>query len=303
LLEALALHATAPTCFRVGLSVHPSSLYDEMGVLSEEMAAQGIEPQLIERIEAHAREAEQAYKGYDRPEDNAKAAAALLKARALLVPHMRREAAWKADLLAARALARLQKRYPYTLVGPEETFYDVVDFGADPWVVQLTPSPWSGPQRELPPRVTASDDVPPLLPPARSPADPPVAPPAPDPEVEAVVLAAVRKDPTIQSACRVSAARGGPCVFAVEPGEGTCPAALAALHPCLWSVGLLSDMGSHASRFATVLVHPNGEIVGVADLACAPASLSEWAKLQRLRNAGREPECPAELPVIGTLGP
>jgi hypothetical protein len=143
LLEAFAQRSTAPTCFRVALPTYPGALYEEMGMLSEEMAEQGLERGLIEAIDAHAKRAEDAYQGYDRPEDTAKCAAALEEARKLLAPHTGLEAAWKADLVAARSLARLQRRYPDTLVGPQETFYDVVDTAADPWVVEPTPAPWS----------------------------------------------------------------------------------------------------------------------------------------------------------------
>lgn len=145
LLEAFALHSTAPTGFRVALTTYPGALYEELGELSEQMAEQGLEAGLIEAIDAHAKAAEDAYQGYDRPEDNAKCAAALAEARKLLAPHTRLEAAWRADLVAMRALARLEKRYPYTLVGPRETFYDVVDSHTDPWIMKPTPPPWSGP--------------------------------------------------------------------------------------------------------------------------------------------------------------
>lgn len=144
LLEAFALHSTAPTGFRVALGTYPGALYDEMGELSERMAEQGLEAELIEMIDAHAKAAQDADHGYNRPEDNAKCAAALREARKLLAPHTHLEAAWTADLVAERALARLERRYPYTLVGPNETFYDVVDPDADPWVIQPTPPPWSG---------------------------------------------------------------------------------------------------------------------------------------------------------------
>ncbi len=144
ILEAFAIHSTSPTSFRVALPTYPGALYEELGMLSEEMAEQGMEPALLEEIDAYAHEAEDADQGYDRPEDNAKCAAALEKARALLAPHTGLAGAWKADLVAARSLARLQRRYPYTLVGPRETFYDVVDADASPWIIQPTPSPWSG---------------------------------------------------------------------------------------------------------------------------------------------------------------
>ncbi|MCH9680503.1 MAG: hypothetical protein K0V04_03635 [Deltaproteobacteria bacterium] len=145
LLEAFALHSTSPTSFRVALATYPGALYEQLGVSSEEMAEQGMEAALIEKIDVYAHAAEQADQGYDRPEDNAKCAAALEEARVLLAPHLGLAAAWKADLVAARALAGLQRRYPYTLVGPRETFYDVVDTNADPWTVQPTAPPWSTP--------------------------------------------------------------------------------------------------------------------------------------------------------------
>jgi hypothetical protein len=57
-------------------------------------------------------------------------------------------------------------------------------------------------------------------------------------------------------------------------------------------------MGGHASRFATVSVQPDGKIVGVAGLACGTVSLADWAKRERLVHAGKDPDCPAELPVL-----
>lgn len=142
LLEALAVHSASPTCFRVALGSYPGIVYDELGYLSETMATQGVPAEVITAVEAHAKAANDADGGRQDPQDEAASAAALRELRQVLAPYTTTEAAWQVDLLAARALASLEDRHPYTLVGPDETFYDVVSTTEDPWTTVPTAPPW-----------------------------------------------------------------------------------------------------------------------------------------------------------------
>lgn len=65
-----------------------------------------------------------------RRDDPGNAIAKLEAARRLLRPHLSTERVWIADATLEQALAGLTHRYPYTLVGPNNTIYDVVE-GAD----------------------------------------------------------------------------------------------------------------------------------------------------------------------------
>lgn len=144
LLEAFAMHSSAPTAFRVGLPMDQGFFHEMLGFLGESMAAEGIPQTAIDEVNAHAQRAVDADSGYRRPEDDALAIAALDDARGVLAPFLAQESAWHADVLAARALAKLRRRYPATQVGPRETLYDVVEPDADPPRRVPTPAPWSG---------------------------------------------------------------------------------------------------------------------------------------------------------------
>ncbi len=141
LLEALAAHATAPACLRVALGTYPGAAYDQVGFLEEDLATQGVPPDVITAVIAHAKAAEDLDSGVRDPAEQAAAAAALRDLRQAIAPYLALGPAWKLDLLAARALATLERRYPATLVGPDEALDDVVS--TDPWQTVPTPAPWA----------------------------------------------------------------------------------------------------------------------------------------------------------------
>lgn len=143
LLEAMAIRSTSPTCLRTALVTYPGAAYDELGFFSEIMAEEGVPAEVIAEVDALAKEAADADRGHGDPEDDARSAAALRTLRERIAPYTTTSAAWRVDLLAARALARLEDRYPATLVGPEETFYDLRS--EDPWDIVPTPAPWARP--------------------------------------------------------------------------------------------------------------------------------------------------------------
>jgi len=124
ILEGLTQHSAAPTCFRVALGTYPGAAWEELGVLASELQAQGVSAETLAEIERLAKAAQDADRGYNDPADNAKAAAALEALQTVLAQHMDLEPAWQLGLLISRSLARLQDRYPATLVGPNDKLYD-----------------------------------------------------------------------------------------------------------------------------------------------------------------------------------
>lgn len=152
---------------------------------------------------------------------------------------------------------------------------------------------------------TGARDATPTRPaPARAaPTEPPPDPPpaAPLSPIEREVLGAVEADPTVVAMCADSARQGGPCVVYVDaPGVGTCPPHLAELHPCLWTVAVMANMGTHASRRATMLVRPDGVVVAAANLFCPPMRPADWARVERASLAGRPvDDCPPHVPEVG----
>lgn len=78
-------------------------------------------------------------------EDNAKVAKILRSLRKTIAPYTHLEAAWALDLLATRALATVEVRYPYTIVGEGNRFYDVVEGdGETEKIIRDTEAPWTG---------------------------------------------------------------------------------------------------------------------------------------------------------------
>lgn len=136
--------------------------------------------------------------------------------------------------------------------------------------------------------------------PPAAPVDPvsaPPAAPAPPPPlgpIERAVLGGVESNATVRAMCAASAAQGGPCLVYVDmPGEGTCPPGLALVHPCLWTVAVASNMGTHASRRATMLVRPDGVVVAAANLFCPPMAPAAWEGVERASLAGTPvDDCP-----------
>lgn len=130
------------------------------------------------------------------------------------------------------------------------------------------------------------------------------APPPLGPE-ERTVLRAVETDATVLALCADSARRGGPCVVYVDaPGDGACPPDLGLVHPCLWTVVVGSNMGTHVSRRATMLVRPDGVVVAAANLYCPPMAPRAWAEVERASLAGRPVEdCPPGVPDAPTTSP
>ena len=142
LLEGLAMHSAAPTCMRAALGTYPGLVHDRLGELAEGMRAAGAPASVITAIEQHAKAAADADRGYRDPADDALAARELRALRAILAPHTTTAAGWTVDAIAQSALAQLERRYPATLVGPGEVFYDVVSGANEEIRTVPTPPPW-----------------------------------------------------------------------------------------------------------------------------------------------------------------
>ncbi len=140
LLEAFALHAPSPTCLREALPTYPGALYETTEPY-DRMVEAGVPAEVVASLDRHAKAAMDADRGYNDPGDNAKAAEALRALRELIAPHTQGEAAWGLDLLAARALARLEGRYPNTLVGRGNRYYDVGGAGGEE--IRETDAAWA----------------------------------------------------------------------------------------------------------------------------------------------------------------
>jgi hypothetical protein len=121
-------------------------------------------------------------------------------------------------------------------------------------------------------------------------------------KVEEKVLAAIRASADVKRMCAQSRSSGAPCItFTSEMGGAVCPSPDAEkspngtvdlADPCLWGVYVGSNMGTHSSRLATMLVDPvTGKIVGVSDFACDTMSLAAWRKWKA---SGKE--CPGLTP-------
>ena len=120
------------------------------------------------------------------------------------------------------------------------------------------------------------------------------------------MLGAVESNATVRATCAASAARGGPCLVYIDmPGVGSCPPGLALVHPCLWTVAVASNMGSHVSRLATMLVRPDGVVVAAANLFCPPMAPAAWERVARSSLAGTPvDDCPpAVADAPGTTPP
>lgn len=146
LLEGLAQHSAAPTCFRAALPTYPGAPWEKLAELSEPLQEEGVPAATLAELERLAKAANDADRGYNDPVDNAAVAKALRELDALLVEHAHHEAAWELRLVVARSLARVEARYPATLVGPKEVLYDAwFGAGEEPPKITRTAAPWDGP--------------------------------------------------------------------------------------------------------------------------------------------------------------
>ncbi len=146
LLEGLAQHSAAPTCFRAALATYPGAPWEKLGELAEPLREGGLEAETLAELDRLAKEANDADHGYNDPADNAAAARALRKLSALLADQAPQKPVWELRLLVDRALARVEARYPATLVGPGEVLYDArFGTGEEPPEIVPTAEPWAGP--------------------------------------------------------------------------------------------------------------------------------------------------------------
>lgn len=145
-LEGLAQHSAAPTCFRAALPIYPGAPWEKLGELSEPLREGGLPAATLADFERLAKAANDADKGYNDPADNAAAAQALRQLDDLLSDQAPQESIWELKLMVARALARVEGRYPATLVGPDEVLYDAwLGVGEDPPKIVPTAAPWARP--------------------------------------------------------------------------------------------------------------------------------------------------------------
>lgn len=146
LLEGLAQHSAGPTCFRAALATYPGAPWETLGELAEPLRVGGLSAATLADFERLAKAANDADKGYNDPADNAAAAQALRKLDDLLSDQAPQVSIWELKLMVARALARVEGRYPATLVGPDEVLYDAwFGAGEEPPKIVPTAAPWAGP--------------------------------------------------------------------------------------------------------------------------------------------------------------
>ncbi len=148
-IEQLVTYAPSPACFRTALTTYPEHASEILAELDYDLERDDSDDHdelrsLIKTCYALIDAAEKA-----KHDDPKKAVAKLEATRRLLRPHLSVEQVWIADATLEQALAGLTHRYPYTLVGPKNTIYDVLE-GADlisgsfEKTVRPVAPPWDG---------------------------------------------------------------------------------------------------------------------------------------------------------------
>lgn len=145
-IATLVTYSQAPTCFRAALGTYPGHLDEYLGELAWDLdkghvpADEMIPLEVVNAVRQLARDADTLAADH-----RDRAAAKLEQARELLALHLDTRSGWTADVIAQQALARVTRRYPYTLVGPENVVYDLTAEGDDPWgSIRTVSPPWDG---------------------------------------------------------------------------------------------------------------------------------------------------------------
>ncbi len=111
---------------------------------------------------------------------------------------------------------------------------------------------------------------------------------------QAAMVEAVLELAEVKAICREAEAQGARCMaYPEEPGSRVCPPGRPLDDPCLASIYLGANMGTHASRMATFRVDPGTlEVVAVTSLACPIlVSLPAWRAQEAASRAGKPEEC------------
>lgn len=127
---------------------------------------------------------------------------------------------------------------------------------------------------------------------AAAPADTPAKKRSADPET--AMIEAVGELAEVKAICRDAEAQGATCtLFPEERGARACPPGRHPEDPCLGSIYLGSNMGTHTSRIATFRVDPGTlEVVGVSSLACPIVlPLPAWRANEAATRAGKPGAC------------